>query len=79
MLHQQACIGRALQLAGLSRWRGEGGSPASLRGIRQDRVRGVHRVFRLLGAAGYMPDIGDSREQQRQSVLISKRRAVLIP
>jgi hypothetical protein len=26
-----------------------------------------------------MPDMRDSREQQRQSVLMSKRRAVLIP
>jgi hypothetical protein len=36
-------------------------------------------VFRLLGAAGYMPDMGDGRERQRQSVPTSKRRAVLIP
>jgi hypothetical protein len=63
MLHQQACISRALQLAGLSRWRGEGGSPASLGGIRRDQVRGIHRVFRLLGVVGYIPDIGDGRER----------------
>jgi hypothetical protein len=79
MLHQQVCVSRALQLAGLSGWRGEGGSPASLGGIRRDQVRGIYRVFRLLGAAGYMPDIGDSRERQRQLVLTSKRRAVSIP
>jgi hypothetical protein len=36
-------------------------------------------VFRLLGTAGYMLGIGDSREQQRQSVPMSKRRAVSIP
>jgi hypothetical protein len=77
--HQRACVGRASQLAGLSGWRGEGGSPASLGGIRRDQVRGVHRVFRLLGAAGYMLGIGDSREQQRQSVPTSKRRTVSIP
>jgi hypothetical protein len=36
-------------------------------------------VFRLLGAAGYMLGIGDGRERQRQSVPMSKRRAVSIP
>jgi hypothetical protein len=36
-------------------------------------------VFRLLGAVGYMLGIGDGREQQRQSVPTSKRRAVSIP
>jgi hypothetical protein len=79
MPHQRACVSRASQLAGLSGWRGEGGGLASLGGIRRDQVRGVHRVFRLLGATGYMPGIGDGREQQRQSVPTSKRRAVLIP
>jgi hypothetical protein len=66
-------------LAGLSGWRGEGGGPASLGGIRRDQVRGVHGVFRLLGATGYMLGIGDGRERQRQSVPMSKRRAVSIP
>jgi hypothetical protein len=36
-------------------------------------------VFRLLGAAGYMPDMGDGRERQRQLVPTSKRRIVSIP
>jgi hypothetical protein len=36
-------------------------------------------VFRLLGAVGYIPGIGDSRERQRQLVLTSKRRIVSIP
>jgi hypothetical protein len=79
MSHQRAYIGRASQLAGLSRWRGEGGGPASLEGIRQDQVRGVYRVCRLLGAAGYIPGMGDDRERQRQLVPTSKRRAVSIP
>jgi hypothetical protein len=50
-----------------------------LGGIRRDQVRGVYGVFRLLGAAGYMPGMGDGRERQRQSVPTSKRRAVSIP
>jgi hypothetical protein len=50
-----------------------------LGGIRQDQVRGVHRVFWLLGAIGYMLGIGDSRERQKQSVPTSKRRTVSIP
>jgi len=36
-------------------------------------------VFRLLGAAGHMPGVGDGRERQIQSVPTSKRRAVSIP
>jgi hypothetical protein len=36
-------------------------------------------VFRLLGAVGYIPGIGDGRERQRQSVPTSKRRVVSIP
>jgi hypothetical protein len=36
-------------------------------------------VFRLLGAAGHMPGIGDGRERQIQSVPTSERRAVSIP
>jgi hypothetical protein len=79
MPHQQACVGRASQLAGLSRWRGEGGGLASLGGIRWDQVQGVYRMFWLLGTAGYMLGIGDSRERQRQSVPTSKRRTVSIP
>ena len=79
MSHQQACVGRALQLAGLSRYRGEGGSPASLGCIRQDQVRGIYRVFRLLGTVGHMLGMGDDREQQAESVLAGKRRAVSIP
>jgi hypothetical protein len=63
MLHQQACVGRVSQLVGLSRWRGEGGSLVSLGGIRWDQVQGVYRVFQLLGAVGYIPGIGDGREQ----------------
>ena len=79
MPHQRACVGRASQLAGLSGWRGEGGGAASLGGVRRDRVRGVHGVFRLLGAAGHMPGVGDGRERQMQSVPTSERRAVSIP
>jgi len=36
-------------------------------------------VFRLLGAAGHMLGMGDDREQQVESVLAGKRRAVSIP
>jgi hypothetical protein len=79
MSHQRACVGRALQLAGLSGWRGEGGGPASLGGIRRDQVRGIYRVFRLLGAAGHMPGMGDDRERRAESVPAGKRRAVSIP
>jgi hypothetical protein len=79
MSHQQACIGRALQLAGLSRYRGEGGGPASLGGIRQDQVQGIYRVFRLLSVVGHMLGMGDDREQWAESVPAGKRRAVSIP
>jgi len=79
MLHQWVCISRALQLAGLSRYRGEGGGLVSLGCIRQDQVRGIYGVFRLLGAVGHMLGIGDDREQQAESVPAGKRRAVSIP
>jgi hypothetical protein len=36
-------------------------------------------VFRLLGAAGHMPGMGDDRERRAESVPAGKRRAVLIP
>ena len=36
-------------------------------------------MFRLLGAAGHMPGVGDGRERQMQSVPTSERRAVSIP
>jgi hypothetical protein len=36
-------------------------------------------VFRLLGAIGHISGIGDDREQQAESVLAGKRRAVSIP
>jgi hypothetical protein len=36
-------------------------------------------VFRLLGAAGHMPGIGDDRERRVESVPAGKRRAVSIP
>jgi hypothetical protein len=36
-------------------------------------------MFWLLGATGYMPGIGDSRERQRQLIPMSKRRTVSIP
>ena len=36
-------------------------------------------MFRLLGAAGHMPGIGDDRERRAESVPAGKRRAVSIP
>jgi hypothetical protein len=36
-------------------------------------------LFRLLGAAGHMPGMGDDRERRAESVPAGKRRAVSIP
>jgi hypothetical protein len=36
-------------------------------------------VFRLLGAVGHMPGMGDDRERRAESVPAGKRRAVSIP
>ena len=36
-------------------------------------------MFRLLGAAGHMPGMGDDRERRAESVPAGKRRAVSIP
>jgi hypothetical protein len=59
--------------------RREGGGPASLGGVRQDQVRGVYGLFRLLDAVGYILGIGDDRERRAESVPAGKRRVVSIP